>query len=110
MSYIVFAYDVANFSDVAGRFLVNNWKQAHDCIADLPSQLATAMTHLGIKTPNTFEAWLIEEQTYLERVHEVPVEDVLKTDYVRQLKKLYKAKYGCLLRSIHLLTTAQGLV
>ena len=78
--------------DVAGRFLVNNWKQAQACIASLPTQLAAAMAHLGIKTFKEFEDWHKEERTYLETIRELPAEDVLKTEYVRQLKKLERAR------------------
>ena len=58
----------------------------------LPTQLADAMDVIGLEDTDVFERWRDEERTYLERVNEVPEEDRLRTEYVRQLKRLDKAK------------------
>ena len=61
-------------------------------MATLPTQLADAMDVIGLEDTDVFERWRDEERTYLERVNEVPEEDRLRTEYVRQLKRLDKAK------------------
>jgi len=70
-----------------GRFLLNNFKQASQVLNECPKQLGALMVALEISSEETFQRWHKEEKEYLNKVHEEPIEDILKMDYVELLRK-----------------------
>jgi hypothetical protein len=50
------------------------------------------MKDLGISNASVFEAWLVEEQTYLQGLKKEPAEEMLQIEYYQKLVNLWASE------------------
>lgn len=75
----------------AGKFLVDNYKQALDILQSEVLLLEMMEKH-GIADPLIFETWLDEEKSYLSRLRSEPPQETLEIDYYESLVRLQKSQ------------------
>jgi hypothetical protein len=76
-----------------GKFLYNNFEQALNIKREYPEKLRVLMEAIGATSVDVFAQWKAAEKEYIQHVHEEPIEDVLKMDYLDLLLKLKDAEY-----------------
>ncbi len=76
---------------VAGKFLVDNYKQALD-ILQSEVLLLEMMEKRGITDPVIFRTWLDEEKSYLSGLRSEPPQETLEIDYYESLVRLQKSQ------------------
>ncbi|KAF6749130.1 hypothetical protein DFP72DRAFT_992049 [Ephemerocybe angulata] len=79
--------DIADTSQNLSKFIVDNYKQALELLAQ-ESDFKAAMADHGVADIGTFERWLAEERLYLKNLAKEPPQDTLKMEYYRKLIKL----------------------
>ena len=60
---------------------------------EYPEKLNGLMKAIDVTTTDIFVEWKAAEKEYIQHVHEEPIEDVLKMDYLELLLKLKDAEY-----------------
>lgn len=70
-----------------GKFLVNNYRQALEVIAQQP-QIQESMRRLQIRDEAIFMHWLDEERNYLKNLSREPPQETLEIDYYLRLCEL----------------------
>lgn len=65
-----------------GTFLINNFKQVQQNVANLSHQLAEAKAALAIEHDDVFDSWIAEEKMYLASTERLDDTDVLRMEYV----------------------------
>ena len=83
----------ANDDHNPGTFLVNNYKQALNILANAPPTLENAKKELGVTDNSVFEKWLLEEREYLQGLKLEPQEEVLEMEYCQRLFALQACEY-----------------
>ena len=78
---------------VLAKFLYDNYKQALDIIRECEVTLPALMKEHDIADEQVFEAWLMEEKTYLQQLSDEPLEETLQMEYWEQLVKLTTSRY-----------------